>query len=130
MMSLASSLAKVETLGPYSANAFVRICSARSCTLGTTAAFTSRPMVSTNVFTSDMHGPSLDLRKRNDDGADADLRVDWNVDLEELFSFFLVPERRPQGSFDADTTVNHRDRQRAVELDGVPLDEILDQVIH
>src|SRR6187402_1173965 len=62
MMSFTSWLANADTRGPYWVNVLVLIVSENSSIFGTTAVLRSLPMVSMNVFTSDMTRDLLEQR--------------------------------------------------------------------
>src|SRR5688572_17623396 len=71
----------------------------------------------------------LDLGQGNHDLADADGRIDGDVDLENDLALLLVAHRGAQRALELDPAIDERDGERAVDVDRVPFNQVFNQVI-
>src|SRR5918993_1249072 len=93
-------------------------------------AVTSRPDLLTTLRRAPSHRRSPDLRQGNDEGADLHIGGDGRLDVDQVPVLLLVPDGRENLSLERYATVHQGDREGAVQPDGVPLDEIADEIIH
>src|SRR4051794_20091727 len=72
---------------------------------------------------------SWNLRQRDHDVGDRHVRVDRNVDVEDVLVLLLVAERRTQRAVDAEAAVDELDGEGARQAEHVAVDEIGDEIV-